>query len=267
MFKNRNNRVFFYFLGLAAGLAAIFAGLEAAPAQTGNLSGFVFQGDGTTPAPGALVKFKNVATGEIYQSAPADDKGSFKVASLPRGLYIFGAVTGRGEFNGSDIVGIEGGEEARLSIFLQETQAGGPSAETQGNEPPAIRGEKFVGRVVKFDTSTMNAQIFVEQGEMRLGDNMHLFGDKEKGSETDFYQKARTIMQNGQPVSKAEAGQYYNVVLEKPVLENDWLYVKEKSGLGALFLTPIGMATVLASSTAIVYTVINPPPEVSVYRH
>ncbi|MBM3297709.1 MAG: hypothetical protein FJY83_08940 [Candidatus Aminicenantes bacterium] len=179
---------------------------------------------------------------------------------------MFGAVTEQGEFNGRDIIGIEGDATAKLSIAL-EVQAETQNEPRKPNEPPAIRGERFLGRVTKFNTETMEAQVFVEQGEMRLGDNVHLFGDKEKGSETDFYQKARKIIQNGKEVDKAVAGQYYSLILENPVLELDWLYIKDKSGLGAFFLTPIGMATVLASSTGIVITVINPPPEVSVYRH
>ncbi|OGD28904.1 MAG: hypothetical protein A2Y56_05925 [Candidatus Aminicenantes bacterium RBG_13_63_10] len=257
----------FFCLGLALILAVSLSSPGEASSQDGSLTGYVYQSDGTTPAHGAVIKLRNVATNEMLQSAPATELGFFKVENPARGLYIFGAVTAQGEFNGRDIIGIDGDGEAKLSISLEEQKSVTRKSGAAGNDPPAIRGEKFLGRVVKFDLSTMNAQIFVEQGELRLGDKIHLFGEKEKGSETDFYQKTRTIKQNNAPVSKAEAGQYYNVFLEKPVLENDWLFLKEKSGLGALFLTPIGMATVLASSTAIVYTVVNPPPEVSVYRH
>jgi len=259
-------------IAVGAALAVSFflfgalSGLWAKPLPTGSLTGYVYGSDGTTPSEGAVVVLKNLASGNMYRSEPASKQGFFRMENLERGLYIFGAMTEQGEFNGRDILGIEGDGSARLAISL-DIQSETQTAARTPNQPPAIRGERFLGRVLTFDTSTMEAQIFVEQGEIRLGDNIHFFGDKEKGSETDFYQTAREIKQNGRLRGKVVAGQHFFLFLEKPVLEKDWVYLKDKSGLGALFLTPIGMATVLASSTGIVYTVTNPPPEVSVHRH
>lgn len=247
-------------------LAATLSGLWAKPLPQGSLTGYVYQSDGTTPAQGAVVVLKNLSSGAMHRSEPSSELGFFQLESLEKGLYMFGAVTDQGEFNGRDIIGIEGDTAARLSIAL-EVQAETQAAARGPKEPPAIRGERFVGRVTTFDVEKMEAQIFVEQGEMRVGDNIHLFGDEERGSETDFYQKARKIMQNGSEVEKAVAGQYYVLLLEKPVLELDWLYIKEKGGLGALFLTPCGIANILAATTTIVYTYIKEPPETSVYRH
>lgn len=242
------------------------SGLWAKPLPKGNLTGHVYQSDGTTPAEGAVIVLKNLAGGGTHRSEPSNALGLFRIESLDKGLYMFGAVTEQGEFNGRDIIGIEADTTAKLSIAL-DVQAETQVEPRKPNEPPAIRGERFVGRVTKFNTETMEAQVFVEQGEMRLGDNVHLFGDKDRGSETDFYQKADKILQNGTEVDKALAGQYYILRLENPVLELDWLYIKDKSGLGALFLTPCGIANILAATSTIIYTFIKEPPETSVYRH
>lgn len=239
--------------------------LWAQPGQNGSLVGYVYQSDGTTPAQGAVVKLRNLATGAVFESTKSSDLGYFKVESLDRGLYVFGAVTDQGEFNSSDVIGIEANTTAKLSLALNVQANTRPAGSS--NEPPAIRGEKFLGRVVEFNTSTLEARVFVEKGECNLGDTIHVKGDKQKGSETDFYQKANTIKQNGYAQKKALAGQYYNFSLEKPALINDWVYLKEKSGLAAFFLTPIGMATVLTGTTAIVYIVVVPPTPASVYRH
>ncbi|MBN2200168.1 MAG: hypothetical protein JW747_10010 [Candidatus Aminicenantes bacterium] len=247
-------------------LAATLSGLWAKPLPEGSLTGYVYQNDGTTPAQGAVVVLKNMSSGATHRSEPASALGFFKLESLERGLYMFGAVTEQGEFNGRDIIGIEGDTAARLSIAL-EVQAETQAKTRDPKTPPAIRGEKFVGRVTNFDESKMEAEIFVEQGEMLLGDSVHLFGDKERGSETDFYQEVRKILQNGVEIDKAVAGQYYVLLLENPALELDWLYVKEKAGLGVIFLTPCGIANILAATTTIVYTYIKEPPETSVYRH
>ncbi len=214
---------------------------------------------------GTIVVLKNLATEEVYRSGPSSENGFFRIDSLEKGLYAFGALREEGYFGGREIIGIDSESEARLSLALrvEDEKPAGRST----NEPPAVRDEKFLGRIITFDAEKNTARIFVEQGEALLGDTVHFIGNKEKGSETDFYQTIRYMEQNGQPTSKAVAGQYYDIRLEKAVGIEDWVYLKEKKGLGVFLLTPIGMATVLASSTAIVYTVVNPPTEVSVFRY
>jgi hypothetical protein len=245
-------------------LFAIQPALWAQPGQKGSLAGYIYQSDGTTPAQGAVIKLRNLATGSVFESTKSTDLGYFKVDSLDQGLYVFGAVTDQGEFNATDVIGIEANATAKLSVALK-TQA---DVEQTGSsdEPPAIRGEKFLGRIVEFNSSTLEARVFVEKGECNLGDTIHVWGEKKRGSETNFYQRANTIKQNGYTQKKALAGQYYHFPLEKPALVNDWVYLKERSGLAAFFLTPIGMATVLAGSTGIVYIVVTTPPPVSVHK-
>ena len=238
--------------------------LWAHPVEKGSLAGYVYQSDGTTPAQSAVIKLRNLATGSIFESTKSTDLGYFAVDSLDRGLYVFGAVTDQGEFNSTDIIGIEANATAKLLVALTAQAAVQQTGSSV--EPPAIRGEKFLGRVVEFNSSTLEARVFVEKGECDLGDTIHVWGEKKKGSETNFYQKANTIKQNGYTQKKALAGQYYHFPLEKPALVNDWVYLKERSGLAAFFLTPIGMATVLAGSTSIVYIIITPPTPVSVHK-
>ena len=41
----------------------------------GNVTGFIYAQDGNTPLGGAVVKFKNVSTGKLYESGKSDSKG------------------------------------------------------------------------------------------------------------------------------------------------------------------------------------------------
>jgi len=248
---------------LGAFLLAAQPVLWAQAGQKGSLVGYVYQNDGTTPAEGAVIKLRNLATGTVFESAKTTELGYFKIDSMDKGLYVFGATTDQGNFNATDIIGIEANATAKLSVALNVE----PAVQQTGarDEPPVIQGEKFLGRVVDFNSSTLEARVFVEKGECGLGDTIHVLGEKTKGSETNFYQKANTIKQNGFTQKKAIAGQYYQFPLEKPARVADWVYLKESGGLAAFFLTPIGMATLLAGSTGIVYIIIPPPP-VSVHK-
>ncbi len=247
-------------------LLAAQPGLWAQPGQKGNLAGYVYQSDGTTPAKGAVVKLRNLASSAVFESGKTSELGYFKIDSVDKGLYVFGATTDQGDFNATDIIGIQPNATTKLSIALNVESGGQATVQQTGKpgEPPVIRGEQFLGRVVEFNSSTLEARVFVEKGECNLGDIIHILGEKEKGSETNFYQKANTIKQNGLDQKKAIAGQYYQIPLEKPALIQDWVYLKEKAGLVAFFLTPIGLATLTAGTTTIVYLI--DPPSVSVHK-
>ena len=240
--------------------------LWAQPGQKGSLAGYVYQSDGTTPAKGAVVKLRNLSSGAVFTSDKASELGYFKIDAVDKGLYVFGAMTDQGNFNATDIIGIQPNTTTKLSVALNVNSGGQANVQqpTKPDEPPVIRGEKFLGRVVDFNPSTLEARVFVEKGECNLGDIIHVLGQKEKGSETNFYQNANTIKQNGADQKKAIAGQYYQFPLEKPAIIQDWVYLKEKAGVAAFFLTPIGVLTIIGGTTTIVY-IIDPPP-VSVHK-
>ena len=86
----------------------------------GNIIGFVYDKDGTTPLDGAIVKFLNVATDAVYESSTSDNNGLFKVIGIENGIYIFGVLTPQGDFMLDDLIGVkvQEHETAKLSISL-----------------------------------------------------------------------------------------------------------------------------------------------------
>jgi hypothetical protein len=228
----------------------------------GNLVGFVYDQDGTTPVEGAVVMLKNLATGTVFESDKSDNAGAFNLSGIDQGMYIFGVSSSKGDFNAEEVLGIAGNETAKLAVSLNAEADVNP----QGQNAPAIAGEKWVGTVISFDASTNMARVFINKGQLKQDEEFHVKGDKKKfNSDTDFWQKAKVIQQNGLAVKKAVAGQYYNLLLEKSPLDNDFVYVK-KSGPLAFFLTPLGLATILAGTTAAVVVIVSGPGDASAIR-
>lgn len=93
-------------------------------AGKGNIIGFVYDKDGTTPLDGAIVKFLNVTTDAVYESSRTDSNGLFKVPGIENGIYIFGVLTAQGDFMLDDLIGvkIEENETAKLSISLMPSE-------------------------------------------------------------------------------------------------------------------------------------------------
>ncbi len=85
----------------------------------GNLIGFVFEKDGTTPIEGAVVKLKNVSTGKVYESSRSDKLGILKTEGVEEGLYIVGIITKNGNFNVGNLIGIKADETAKVSFALK----------------------------------------------------------------------------------------------------------------------------------------------------
>lgn len=110
--------------------------LKAREAGKGNLIGFVFEKDGTTPVEGAVVKLKNVSTGTVYESSNSDKLGIFKTEGIEEGLYIVGISTKKGEFNVVNLIGIKTDETAKVSFALKPDQ--GEQEETSKRKPGGL---------------------------------------------------------------------------------------------------------------------------------
>jgi hypothetical protein len=85
---------------------------------TGNLLGFIYNTDGTTPLDGAILMLRNVSTGTIYESSMSDSLGVVHAKGVEEGLYIVGVVTDQGNYNVEDLVGIRSGSTAKVSLAL-----------------------------------------------------------------------------------------------------------------------------------------------------
>ncbi|TET70666.1 MAG: carboxypeptidase regulatory-like domain-containing protein [Candidatus Aminicenantes bacterium] len=116
----------------------------------GNLIGFVYDKDGTTPLEGAIVKLKNVSTSSIYESGKADKLGVFKIEGIDEGLYVVGISSKEGSFNVENFIGIKANETAKVSFSL-EPQAGGVKA----NMPKMKKGNFLA----KFFTSPVGLAV------------------------------------------------------------------------------------------------------------
>ena len=98
-------------------------GLGAQNPGKGNLIGFVFARDGTTPVEGAVVKLKNVSTGTVYESSKSDKFGILKTEGIEEGLYIAGISTQAGDFNVVNLIGVKANETAKVSFALKPQEA------------------------------------------------------------------------------------------------------------------------------------------------
>jgi hypothetical protein len=92
---------------------------EAQKVGKGNLIGFIYEKDGTTPVEGAVVKLKNVSTGTVYESSQSDKLGMLKSEGINEGLYVVGITTRDGNFNGVHLIGIKAAETAKVTFALK----------------------------------------------------------------------------------------------------------------------------------------------------
>lgn len=112
-----NTAVFFLIFSLIVFYSPHY--LKSQPIRKGNLIGFVYEKDGTTPVQGAVVKLKNISTGTVYESSQSDELGMLKSEGINEGLYIVGIITKNGNFNGVNLIGIKAAETAKVSFALK----------------------------------------------------------------------------------------------------------------------------------------------------
>ena len=94
------------------------------PVGKGNLIGFVYDKDETTPLEGAVVKLKNISSGIVYESNKTDKLGVFKLEGIDEGLYIAGISSKEGDFNVENFIGIMADETAKISFALKPQAKG-----------------------------------------------------------------------------------------------------------------------------------------------
>jgi len=237
----------------------------------GNIIGYIFGPDKTTPISGAVVKAKNVKDSTTYTSSPSDSQGAFKVEGMKEGIYIIGIRTAKGGYNTEAFVGIKENQTAKVSFSLNPYEENVASA-IQGiyrdeapkrkerqdvyqevyREPSPSR-EVRVGKVLKYISETREASVIIEEGLLRTGDRVHI-----NGYVTDFYKDVKKLSIDGVSVKKALAGQTVLLTVVHPVETGDFVYlILKKRGLAAFFLAPCGIASVLAGSTGIIYKFIK----------
>jgi len=220
----------------------------------GNLLGFVYGQDGTTPLSGAVVMVKNVSSGRVYESAASDGLGVFKVQGLETGLYALGVMSPDGSYNSTDLVGVTANETAKIAIALNPYEKDVREAVQPVNKDQQERGESRIGPVSKFLPANSRADVFVERGLLQAGDRIRV-----KGPSTDFYQDARDLMVQGTSVRKALVGESVSISTKQACDPGDIVYVVCKRGIPPFFLAPLGIAAVIAGSAALTPSVTEQP--------
>jgi hypothetical protein len=244
----------FHFSFRGGGLAVLALGLTlslgAQTLERGNLVGTIFDRDGKTPVVGAVIKLRNITSGSVYESPPSDAKGNFRLEGIGKGIYQYGITTSQGDFNSNELVGIIANETTKISVSLSLYDTSVQTAVQEILRSQADKeGETRIGRVLRYNPATKDAEVFIEMGVLQRGDRVRV-----KGPLTNFYQDADTLVLNGSAVRQLLAGQAGLLRTARDVEIGDGLYVVCKGGT-PFFLTPCGIATVVAGTGLILGTI------------
>ena len=220
--------------------------LKAQGASKGNLIGFVYGQDGTTPVAGAVVTVKNISNGKVFASNRSDFLGVFKVQGLDTGLYALGVTAVAGDFNSGELVGVAANETSKVAIAITPYEKDVAEAVQQVTKDQQEKGEARIGHVVGFNSGSHIADVFIERGLLQSGDRIHV-----KGESTDFYQEAKSLKIQGSGVRKILAGQNGTLPFIKPAVAGDVVYVSCKRGIPPLFFAPLGVAAVMVGGATL----------------
>jgi hypothetical protein len=247
------------FLGLVFALGLVLsADFSAAQDKgKGNVIGFLYAKDGTTPLPGAVVKFKNLTSGTVYESLKSDNYGIFKLQGIESGVYIYGVVTEEGDYNAESFVGlkIDENDTAKLSIALDPYEKEVAEAVSEIIKEQETSGEALVGTIADFNSGTKMAQVQVVKGMLRVKDKIHA-----KGRTTDFYQNVNVLRFGSSAAKQLLKGQTGTVQLSQQANKGDLVFVVNNNRkVMPFFLAPIGVAAVIAGNTAVTYGIVIIP--------
>jgi hypothetical protein len=231
--------------GLAVALILVFSspGSFAQTPNKGNLVGFVFGRDGSTPVAGAVVVVKNVSTGAVTESGGSDDLGVFRLVGLDVGIYALGVKSTAGNYNSQDFFGVAAQQTSKLTIALNPYDAISASAAEAVIKEQRDKGEAYIGKVVKYNSDAQEAEVFVEIGLIQKEDRIHV-----KGLVTDFYQDVTKLAAYGSKADRVTSGYTAGVKAAKACAEGDFVYIVCKRGMFPFFLAPLGVATIVAGA-------------------
>lgn len=209
----------------------------------GDLVGFVYGRDGSTPVTGAVIVVKNVTTGAMTESGVSDGLGVFTVPGLDPGIYAVGVKTGDGDFNSQEFFGVAPQQTSKISIALNPYDPVAATAAKEVVKEQRAKGEAYVGKVLKYDAAAKTAEIIVEIGLIQKEDRIHV-----KGQATDFYQDLTRLGASGSKTDRVVSGSTAVIATSRPCAEGDFVYVVCRRGMLPLFLAPLGVAAITAGA-------------------
>jgi putative protease len=213
-----------------------------AQVKSGAVMGFIYSEDMKSPVEGAVVKLCDVQNGKELQSGPTDKNGMYALKGVAEGRYVIGVTSTAGDFNFDYELLVKANETAKLALALTP---GVPAK----NEKLV---EKRIGSVVGFSVQTGEAEVFLEQGDLKIGDQIHV-----KGVITDFYQAVKSLKIKGEAVKEVPIGSHCLLAVEKPAVVGDIVYVVSKrpepAGARSFFTKPLGIAVIVSAAALLVY--------------
>ena len=113
-------------------LALVFAvaNLPVLAADNALFGGRVLAADGVSPMPGVVVMLVDQQSDRTFESAPADDRGYFRVDGAPAGTYRVVAHASEGAFLAGDKVSLEPGRNKPVALSLKANAQTKPSGST-----------------------------------------------------------------------------------------------------------------------------------------
>ena len=237
-----------WFLSIFVALLVVSPNLTSAEIIKGNILGFLYSEDGTTPVAGAVVKARNISSGTVYESSISDVYGVFKIEGVESGIYIYGVKTDSGEFNSDGLIGVkvDENETAKMAITLTPFEEKIREDIAAGLEANPIEGETLVGRILDFDAENALAEVYILQGMLSQKDKIHALG-----VQTDFYQTVEDLSIGETKVKTSAAGETANLKLNYSAMPGDFLYVVADKGFALLAVVPVGVAALVGTSAAI----------------
>ena len=216
-------------------------------AGKGNLIGFIYAQDGSTPIEGAVVVVKNLTTGTVTESPKSDALGVFKVPGLRAGIYALGVRSDKGSYNSQDFFGVMADKTSKISLALNVYDPAAASAAAAVIKEQREKGEAYIGKVVKYTAETKEAEVLVEIGLLQNEDRVHV-----KGQVTDFYQDMRVLKTYGTKVKRVLSGYNAKLQTSKACAPGDFVYIVCKRGVPPFFLLPLGIAAIVAGAIPLV---------------
>ncbi len=237
--------------GSALALILMLTTSVASPQESakGNLIGFIFAADGSTPVAGAVVVVKNLTTGVVTEAGESDGLGVFKVPGLGVGLYALGVRSASGSFNSQDFFGIAARETAKISVALNPYDPAAAAGAAAVIREQREKGEAYIGKVVSYRPETKEAEVFVEIGLIQSDDRIHV-----KGQATDFYQDMKGLKAFGTKTKRVTVGNTAVLRASKPCAAGDFVYIVCKRGVPPFFLAPLGIAAIVAGAVPLAAT-------------
>jgi hypothetical protein len=95
----------------------------AAPRGSGALTGHIYNEDMRTPVRNAVVKLRNVATLQEYESEPTDPDGLYRIPGIEEGRYVMGVQAPNGAYNFHYSILIKSDALAKLSVSMKPGDA------------------------------------------------------------------------------------------------------------------------------------------------